>query len=130
MEESNLMNDSVLDSVKLNLGIPIEYNHFDQQILLHLNSVLAVLPQLGIGSQEGFFVQDSSFTWGEILGDMAKPYLYMYVKTYVCLRVRLLFDPPTSSGAIDAIERQLREFEWRITVTTDPPNREEVNVNV
>lgn len=123
MEESNPMNDSVLDSVKLNLGIPIEYSHFDQQILLHLNSVLAILPQLGVGSQEGFFVQDGSFTWGEILGDMAKPYLYMYVKTYVCLRVRLLFDPPASSGAIDAIERQVRELEWRITVTIDPERR-------
>lgn len=130
MEKFDPMNESILNSVKLNLGIPVEYQHFDQQIVLHLNSVLAILPQLGICTQNGFVVQDESYTWGELLGDLAKPVLYMYVKTYVCLRVRLLFDPPTSSAAIDAIERQLREFEWRITVTIDPPNREEVNVNV
>lgn len=123
------MEESILDSVKLSLGIPVEYEHFDQQIMLHLNTVMAILPQLGVGPEEGFFVQDDSTTWGELIGDTELAYKLLYVKSYVCLRVRLLFDPPSSSGAIDAMERQMRELEWRITVTKDPVNGEEVNVD-
>ena len=129
METFDSMEESILDSVKLSLGIPVEYEHFDQQIMLHLNTVMAILPQLGVGPEEGFFVQDDSTTWGELIGDTELAYKLLYVKSYVCLRVRLLFDPPSSSGAIDAMERQMRELEWRITVTKDPVNGEEVNVD-
>lgn len=129
METFDPMEESILDSVKLSLGIPVEYEHFDQQIMLHLNTVMAILPQLGVGPEEGFFVQDDSTTWGELIGDTELTYKLLYVKSYVCLRVRLLFDPPSSSGAIDAMERQMRELEWRITVTKDPVNGEEVNVD-
>lgn len=129
METFDPMEESILDSVKLSLGIPVEYEHFDQQIMLHLNTVMAILPQLGVGPEEGFFVQDDSTTWGDLIGDTELAYKLLYVKSYVCLRVRLLFDPPSSSGAIDAMERQMRELEWRITVTKDPVNGEEVNVD-
>lgn len=129
METFDPMEESILDSVKLSLGIPVEYEHFDQQIMLHLNTVMAILPQLGVGPEEGFFVQDDSTAWGDLIGDTELAYKLLYVKSYVCLRVRLLFDPPSSSGAIDAMERQMRELEWRITVTKDPVNGEEVNVD-
>lgn len=129
METFDPMKESILDSVKLSLGIPVEYEHFDQQIMLHLNTVMAILPQLGVGPEEGFFVQDDSTAWGDLIGDAELAYKLLYVKSYVCLRVRLLFDPPSSSGAIDAMERQMRELEWRITVTKDPVNGEEVNVD-
>lgn len=129
METFDPMEESILDSVKLSLGIPVEYEHFDQQIMLHLNTVMAILPQLGVGPEEGFFVQDDQTTWGDLIGDTELAYKLLYVKSYVCLRVRLLFDPPSSSGAIDAMERQMRELEWRITVTKDPVNGEEVNVD-
>lgn len=129
METFDPMEESILDSVKLSLGIPVEYEHFDQQIMLHLNTVMAILPQLGVGPEEGFFVQDDSTVWGDLIGDTELAYKLLYVKSYVCLRVRLLFDPPSSSGAIDAMERQMRELEWRITVTKDPVNGEEVNVD-
>lgn len=129
METFDPMEESILNSVKLSLGIPVEYEHFDQQIMLHLNTVMAILPQLGVGPEEGFFVQDDSTTWGDLIGDTELAYKLLYVKSYVCLRVRLLFDPPSSSGAIDAMERQMRELEWRITVTKDPVNGEEVNVD-
>lgn len=129
METFDPMEESILDSVKLSLGIPVEYEHFDPQIMLHLNTVMAILPQLGVGPEEGFFVQDDSTTWGDLIGDTELAYKLLYVKSYVCLRVRLLFDPPSSSGAIDAMERQMRELEWRITVTKDPVNGEEVNVD-
>lgn len=112
--------ESILNSVKESLGIIPMYEHFDQQILFHLNSVLAILPQIGVGPAEGFIVENDVETWGDLIGEVESPNLYLYVKSYVSLRVRLLFDPPTSSGAIEAMERQMRELEWRITVTIDP----------
>lgn len=124
MQTFGPMEESILNSVKLSLGVPVEYEYFDQQIMLHLNTVMAILPQLGVGPKEGFYVQGEHTTWGEFLGEVDSPNLYLYVKSYVCLRVRLLFDPPSGS-ALDAMERQMRELEWRITVTMDPVIREE-----
>ena len=122
--------ESILTSVKKVLGIPEYYEHFDQDILLHLNSVMSILHQLGVGPENGFVVEDDSTTWSDLFDGDIDTNKMMYVKSYVCLRVRLLFDPPASSGAIDAMERQMRELEWRITVTRDPRvNSEEVTVN-
>lgn len=125
-----VFDESILTSVKKVLGIPEYYEHFDQDILLHLNSVMSILHQLGVGPENGFVVEDDSTTWSDLFDGDIDTNKMMYVKSYVCLRVRLLFDPPASSGAIDAMERQMRELEWRITVTRDPrDNSEEVTVN-
>ena len=119
------LDESILQSVKLSLGIPVEYEYFDRQILMHLNSIMAVLYQLGVGPEDGFYVTDESVIWRDLLPDAETQKKFLYVQSYVCLRVRLLFDPPTSSGAIDAMERQMRELEWRITVTEDPVDESE-----
>lgn len=111
--------ESILQSVKKTLGIPAGYEHFDQDIIISINTVMSILHQLGVGPEEGFFIENDSTTWGELFGEDPDANKLMYVKSYVCLRVRLLFDPPSSSGAIDAMERQMRELEWRITVTND-----------
>ena len=125
-----VFDESILTSVKKVLGIPEYYEHFDQDILLHLNSVMSILYQLGVGPENGFVVEDDSTTWSDLFDGDIDTNKMMYVKSYVCLRVRLLFDPPASSGAIDAMERQMRELEWRITVTRDPrDDSEEVTVN-
>lgn len=125
-----VFDESILTSVKKVLGIPEYYEHFDQDILLHLNSVMSILHQLGIGPENGFVVEDDSTIWSDLFDGDIDTNKMMYVKSYVCLRVRLLFDPPASSGAIDAMERQMRELEWRITVTRDPrDDSEEVTVN-
>lgn len=125
-----VFDESILTSVKKVLGIPEYYEHFDQDILLHLNSVMSILHQLGVGPENGFVVEDDSTTWSALFDGDIDTNKMMYVKSYVCLRVRLLFDPPASSGAIDAMERQMRELEWRITVTRDPrDDSEEVTVN-
>ena len=125
-----VFDESILTSVKKVLGIPEYYEHFDQDILLHLNSVMSILHQLGVGPENGFVVEDDSTTWSDLFDGDIDTNKMMYVKSYVCLRVRLLFDPPASSGAIDAMERQMRELEWRITVTRDPrDDSEEVTVN-
>ena len=120
-----VFDDSILTSVKKVLGIPSNYDHFDRDILLHLNTVMSILNQLGVGPEEGFIVEDDSTTWSDLFDGDIDTNKMMYVKSYVCLRVRLLFDPPTSSGAIDAMERQMRELEWRITVTRDPRDNSE-----
>ena len=125
-----VFDESILTSVKKVLGIPEYYEHFDQDILLHLNSVMSILHQLGVGPENGFVVEDDSATWSDLFDGDIDTNKMSYVKSYVCLRVRLLFDPPASSGAIDAMERQMRELEWRITVTRDPrDDSEEVTVN-
>lgn len=125
-----VFDESILTSVKKVLGIPEYYEHFDQDILLHLNSVMSILHQLGVGPENGFVVEDDSTTWSDLFDGDIDTNKMMYVKSYVCLRVRLLFDPPASSGAIDAMERQMRELEWRITVTRNPrDDSEEVTVN-
>lgn len=104
---------SILNSVKKVCGLPPEYDVFDEDIIMHTNSVFAVLGQLGVGPVEGFAIEDDSAEWSDFLGDVT---LLNSVKTYVQLRVRMLFDPPTTSFAIGAMQEQIREFEWRINV--------------
>lgn len=109
--------DSILTSIKKLLGITEEYEHFDPDIVMHINSVFSILTQLGVGPKEGFRIENASMTWAEFLNDDSR--LEM-VKTYMYLKVKLGFDPPLSSAAIDAINRQISELEWRINVQVDP----------
>ena len=107
------MTDSILNSTKKVLGIAEDYAEFDLDIMLHINSAFSTLQQLGIGPAEGFMIEDDSITWGSLLrGDKR----FSAIKTYVYLRVRLLFDPPTSSFAITAMQEQIKELEWRLNV--------------
>lgn len=110
-------NDSILTSIKKLLGIAEEYDHFDSDIIMHINSVFSILNQLGVGPEDGFIIYDESATWDEFMSD--SPKLEM-VKSYMYLRVKALFDPPLSSAAIEANNRIASEFEWRIQVAADP----------
>lgn len=110
------MADSILQSVKKTLGLDAEYTAFDHDIILHINSTFGTLHQLGIGPANGFLIVDSSSTWDEFLGDNTP---LNSVKTYMYLKVRLLFDPPTLSFLITAIEEQIKELEWRLTVARE-----------
>lgn len=110
--------DSILTSIKKLLGIAEDYEHFDSDIIIHINAAFAVLCQLGLGPESGFYIEDKQTTWNEFLyGD---PRLNL-VKTYIYLKVKLGFDPPLSSATMDAINRQIGELEWRINsnVETD-----------
>lgn len=110
--------DSILTSIKKLLGIDADYKHFDSDIIMHINSVLAILTQIGIGSSDGFSIEDASATWDEFLGDGYSTQLES-VRSYVYMKVRLMFDPPTSSAAIESMTRLTNEFEWRLNVTGD-----------
>lgn len=107
------MEQSILKSVKKILQIDESYTVFDLDIITHINSVFSTLHQLGVGPQSGFMIEDATSEWDEFLG--ASPVLNS-VKTYVYLRVRLLFDPPETSYHIDAIKDQVKELEWRINM--------------
>lgn len=113
--------DSILTSIKKLLGITEEYEHFDADIVMHINSAFSVLTQLGVGPEDGFRIEDSSNDWSELLCD---DYCLEFVKTYVYLKVKLGFDPPLSSAAIEAINRQISELEWRINVSVDPDDKQ------
>ena len=109
--------ESILTSIKKLLGLEESYEQFDVDIIMHINTVFMVLTQLGVGPSSGFSIKDKSSSWEDFLGsDSAK---IASVKTYMALRVRLLFDPPTSSVVIEAIKETIKELEWRLTVATE-----------
>ena len=108
--------DSILTSIKKLLGITEEYEHFDQDIIMHINSVFMILTQMGVGPEEGFTISDSTTTWNEFTNDDKK---IEALKSYVYLKVRLLFDPPASSSVMEAMNRSISEFEWRLNIAAD-----------
>lgn len=114
--------DSILTSIKKLLGITEEDECFDQDLIIHINSVLAILTQIGIGSSDGFMVIDKSNVWNEFVPERVP---LNFIKTYTFLKVRLLFDPPQNSSVMNAINNQLQELEWRISVTIENSNKED-----
>lgn len=119
--------ESILTSIKKLLGIPEEYEQFDMDVIMHINSALFVLTQLGVGPSEGFSITDKTSKWTDFVSNVKN---IESIKTYVYLRVRLLFDPPSSSAVTEAMNRQISEFEWRINVAVDPGEKsEEVTAN-
>jgi hypothetical protein len=107
---------SILESVKKNLGLHESDDSFDQDVLTHINSVFADLNQLGIGPDTGFMIEGPEETWDQYLG--GDPNLSS-VKSYVYLRVRLLFDPPGTSYLISAMKDQIDKAEWRLNVARE-----------
>ena len=100
---------TILDETKKQIGIVPEYNVFDDQLLLDLNAAFATLHQLGVGPEEGFLV-DRETTWDQYISTQR----LSFIKSYVSMKVRVMFDPPSSSFALDALNKQIAEYEWRI----------------
>lgn len=108
--------ESILTSIKKLLGIAEEYTHFDPDIIMHINNAFFTLTQLGVGPSAGFSIDDAEDNWSDFV-DTSR---IESVKTYVYLKVRLVFDPPTSSAVIESINRNISELEWRLNVAVDP----------
>ena len=108
--------ESILDYVKKLLGIQKDYTHFDPDIIYGINAAFAVLTQLGVGPEEGFMVSDDTAKWTDFVSDTARLSL---IKEYVCLKTRLLFDPPTSAVLIDVMNKSASEYEWRLYIASD-----------
>lgn len=107
--------DSILDSIKKLLGIQPEYKSFDQDIMMHINAVFVVLNQLGIGPSEGFSINSRDIKWSKYSTELNTN----LVKTYVYLKVRLMFDPPASATLVESINAMIKELEWRLCLEGD-----------
>lgn len=105
--------DSILDSIKKSLGIEPDYEVFDPEIIMFINSALSTLRQLGCGPKEGFVINDKTDKWSEYLNNNNT---YQFVKDYVYCSVKLAFDPPANSFGIDSIKKRMEELTWRINV--------------
>ncbi len=108
--------ESILNSIKHQLGIAEDYDAFDVEVIQCINSVLATLNQVGLGPKEGFFISNVNTTWTELLGDRKD---LEFVKLYIYLKVRLMFDPPQNSTLLSSFDNQAKELEWRINVAVD-----------
>lgn len=103
--------ESILTCIKKMLGIDEDYTHFDPDITVYINGGLMILSQAGVGPETGFFIIDKEQKWTDFIGDRKD---LEGIKSYIYLKVRLIFDPPTNSYVVDAMERTVKEFEWRL----------------
>ena len=115
MEEVINKMESILDSIKKLLGIQPEYRAFDEDLIIHINTVFIILNQLNIGPEEGFMIVDGSESWD----DFVKGINETMVKTYIYLKVRLMFDPPTSGVLVESMNSMISELEWRLYLEGD-----------
>lgn len=109
--------ESILNSVKKALGLEASYTAFDPDIIMHINSTFAVLHQLGVGPDTQFTIEDESAVWEDFLSGRDELAL---VKSYMYLKVRILFDPP-QGGALETFKEQASEYEWRMNVEVETP---------
>lgn len=108
--------NSILTSIKKLLGIAEDYEHFDADLIMHINSAFMILHQLGVGPSEGFLIKDEDATWDEFIQGETN---IEAVRSYVYLKTKLLFDPPLSSAVIESTNRLISELEWRLNVAAD-----------
>lgn len=109
--------ESIFKSIKALLGPDADYDVFDPDILIFINTALSTLTQLGIGPKEGFRITGETETWTDLLGDYGD---LESVKSYIYLKVRILFDPPSNSTVLNAYQEACKELEWRLNVAVDP----------
>ena len=110
------METSILTSIKKMLGVAEDYTEFDEDIITHINSVFLNLTQLGVGPEEGFMIEDDTAVWEDFIDDSIQ---LQAVKTYMYLKIKLLFDPPLSSSVTESFTRMIAELEWRLNVAVD-----------
>lgn len=111
------MQDSILMTIrKLVCGNPYA-DHFDTDLLVHINACFSILNQLGVGPENGFVVTDETQSWSSYIADN---YILNMVKTYVTLKVKKIFDPPLTSSVLEAMDKEISQLEWRLNVAVDP----------
>lgn len=108
--------ESILRTTKKMLGITPDCTHFDNEIIVHINTVMLTISQLGVGPDVPAFISSEDDTWSSVFGDVEN---IEAVKTYIYIKVRLLFDPPSSSYVLDSLNRTAQELEWRLNVQHD-----------
>lgn len=108
--------ESILQSIKQMLGPSGSYDAFDPDIIMHINSTFMILQQAGVGPEEGFYIEDETAIWTDFSDDLM---LVNGVKTYMYAKVRKVFDPPSSSTHMQALNDVINEFEWRLNVAAE-----------
>lgn len=109
--------ESILTSIKKLLGIAEQDTNFDQDIIMHINSVFMILNQLGVGPDQSFHIEDDIPTWNDFIPEGQN---IEAVKSYMFLKVKILFDPPASSTVLQSMTQAANELEWRLNVSVDP----------
>ena len=109
--------ESILTSIKKLLGIAQEYDQFDADIIMHINSVLMTLAQIGVGPPEGFRIEDDTSRWTDYMS--SDDTRFESVKSYMYLRVKILFDPPLNSAVLEAMKEQIDKWEWTLCNTPE-----------
>lgn len=129
MGEELKVEDSILLSIKKNLGLAPDMDNFDVDLIITINSALNILTQLGVGPNEGFSISSSENTWDEFISDEKRLNL---VKTYVQLKTKVIFDPPSIGSVSNSYAELIKELEWRINAQADPGDNfdQEVTENV
>jgi hypothetical protein len=105
------MEENILNSIKKLLGIPEDYTAFDQDIMIHINSVFMILSELGVGPSNGYSLKDGTEKWGDFISDDEN---LEGIKTYIYMKVKTIFDPPLNSAVLASMKELISEFEWRI----------------
>ena len=108
--------ESILTSIKKLLGISEDYTQFDSDLIMHINTVFLNLTQLGVGPEEGFSIQNENDAWSDFIDNNAQ---LQAVKSYMYLKVKLLFDPPLSSSVIESMNRMIAALEFRLNAAVD-----------
>ena len=111
------MNNSILNDIKKLLGIDANYDAFDQDLIIHINTVLMLLNQLGVGPDSCYSITGATETWADFFGDTK---VLEMVKTYIYMKVKLMFDPPLSTSVTEVYNKTIAELEWRLNVAVDP----------
>lgn len=119
-----ILDESILNTIKRLLGGDIVSDHFNEEILIQINTAFTVLNQLGIGPDNGFVVTSDTQTWADFESDITQ---HEWIKTYVFLKVKLVFDPPLNSSILDAMKQTIQEYEWRmVTKKETEPKQEDI----
>ena len=111
------MQDSILMTIRKLVCGNSYADHFDTDLLVHINACFSILNQLGVGPENGFVVTDETQSWSSYIADN---YRLNMVKTYVTLKVKKIFDPPLTSSVLEAMNKEISELEWRLNVAVDP----------
>lgn len=111
--------ESILTSIKTRLGLAEDYEAFDQEIIMEINTAFFDLNRLGVGPSDGFVIEDDTSVWGDFIPYDTKSVVREAVKTYVYLQVKLGFDTPQGTAHIEAINRRIKELEWTINAAVE-----------
>ncbi len=112
------MEESILNTIKMMLGPDDSYDVFDTEIIIHINTALSILTQLGVGPKKGFRITGPDETWDDFISDGSVD--LEGIKSYIYMKVKMIFDPPANSFVMKAMEDSCKELEWRLNVTVDP----------